>query len=49
MGKKIKRKAQLDTHTREMVIIGVEGILSGLNPKVIQEKLTVFTGHKAEA
>ena len=29
---------------REMVIIGVDGILSGLNPKVIQEKLNVFVG-----
>lgn len=42
MGKKIKRKAILDSLAREMVIIGVEGILSGLNPKVIQEKLSVF-------
>ncbi len=49
IGKKIKRKAQLDSMAREMVIIGVEGILSGLNPKVIQEKLSVFVGHKAEA
>lgn len=42
IGKKIKRKAQLDSIAREMVIIGVEGILSGLNPKVIEEKLKVF-------
>jgi chemotaxis protein MotA len=48
IGKKIKRKAQLDFMAREMVIIGVEGILSGLNPKVIQEKLAVFVGEKAE-
>lgn len=49
MGKKIKRKAQLDSHAREMVIIGVEGILSGLNPKVIQEKLSIFVhGHGKE-
>lgn len=48
MGKKIKRKAQLDFMAREMVIIGVEGILSGLNPKVIQEKLTVFVGKTTE-
>lgn len=43
IGKKIKRKAMLDGHARAMVAIGVEGILSGLNPKVIEEKLAVFT------
>jgi chemotaxis protein MotA len=49
MGKKIKRKAILDGHARLMVVIGVEGILSGLNPKVIEEKLAIFChGHKAE-
>ncbi len=47
MGKKIKRKALLDSMAREMVIIGIEGILSGLNPKVIQERLSVFVGDKA--
>ena len=44
MGKKIKRKAIIDSMAREMVIIGVEGMLSGVNPKVIQEKLSVFVG-----
>lgn len=48
IGKKIKRKAILDSMAREMVIIGVEGILGGLNPKVIQEKLAVFVGGEAE-
>lgn len=49
MGKKIKRKAMLEGHARAMVVIGVEGILSGLNPKVIEEKLAVFChGHKGE-
>lgn len=43
IGKKIKRKATLDGHLREMVLIGVEGILSGLNPKIIQEKLSIFS------
>lgn len=47
IGKKIKRKAQLDAMAREMVIIGVEGILSGLNPKVIQEKLGIFVHQKS--
>jgi chemotaxis protein MotA len=42
IGKKLKRKAILDSHAREMVIIGVDGILSGLNPKVIEEKLAIF-------
>jgi chemotaxis protein MotA len=47
IGKKIKRKAILEGHARMMVVIGVEGILSGLNPKVIEEKLAVFAhGHK---
>ncbi len=48
IGKKIKRKAVLEGHARMMVTIGVEGILSGLNPKVIEEKLAVFAhGHKS--
>lgn len=48
IGKKIKRKAILESHARSMVVIGVEGILSGLNPKVIEEKLAVFChGHKS--
>jgi chemotaxis protein MotA len=49
MGKKIKRKAILEGHSRLMVTIGVEGILSGLNPKVIEEKLSVFCHGKKEA
>jgi chemotaxis protein MotA len=49
IGKKIKRKAILDGHARAMVTIGVDGILSGLNPKVIEEKLAVFChGHVGE-
>ncbi len=49
IGKKIKRKAHIESMAREMVIIGVDGILSGINPKVIQEKLAVFVedgGHQ---
>lgn len=42
IGKKIKRKAELDKHARTMVVIGVEGILAGLNPNIIEEKLAVF-------
>jgi chemotaxis protein MotA len=49
VGKKIKRKAVLEDHARSMVVIGVEGILSGLNPKVIEEKLAVFChGHEGD-
>lgn len=48
IGKKLKRKYVLEGHAREMVIIGVEGILSGLNPKVIEEKLAVFAHSKHE-
>ncbi len=42
IGKKLKRKAAMDAHAREMVIIGVDGILNGLNPKIIEEKLSIF-------
>lgn len=43
IGKKLKRKLILKNYAYEMVVIGIEGILSGLNPKVIEEKLKVFT------
>lgn len=43
MGIKLKRKVDLDSHAREMVIIGVDGILAGLNPNVIKEKLAIFS------
>jgi len=49
MGKKLKRKYILEGHAREVVIIGIEGILSGLNPKVIQEKLSVFAHDTAQS
>lgn len=49
IGKKLKRKAVLDSMAREMVIIGIEGILSGINPKVIQEKLSAFVGGSENA
>jgi chemotaxis protein MotA len=48
MGKKLKRKAVLEGHARSMVIIGIDGILSGMNPKLIEEKLRIFTGHHGE-
>ncbi len=43
IGKKLKRKLILQNYAYEMVIIGVEGILSGLNPKIIEEKLKIYT------
>lgn len=48
MGKKLKRKAQLEGYARKMVIIGIDGILTGMNPNVIKEKLSVFTGGHGE-
>ncbi|MFY7929977.1 MAG: motility protein A [Oligoflexus sp.] len=48
VGKKLKRKAILNHYAFEMVIIGIDGILSGLNPKIIEEKLRVFTGSHGE-
>ena len=45
MAKKLKRKAILRSYLYEMVVIGIDGILSGLNPKIIEEKLKIFTGH----
>lgn len=43
-GKKLKRKMILEGYAREMVIVGVDGILNGLNPKLIDEKLRIFSG-----
>lgn len=48
LGKKIKRKAKMQAETREMVIIGILGILEGLNPRVIEEKLQIYTGEHGE-
>ncbi len=42
IGKKLKRKAIMEKHARDMVVIGVDGILSGLNPKVIEEKISIY-------
>ncbi len=48
MGKKIKRKAKMQAESREMIILGILGILEGLNPRVIEEKLQIFTGDHGE-
>ena len=37
VGKKLKRKLILQNYAYEMVIVGINGILSGLNPKLIEE------------
>jgi chemotaxis protein MotA len=42
IGKRLKRKAGIDHHARMMVMIGIEGILSGHNPKLIEAKLRIF-------
>jgi chemotaxis protein MotA len=47
IGKKLKRKMLHDAAAREMVMIGVDGILSGLNPKLIEEKLSIFCPGRA--
>lgn len=47
IGKKLKRKAHIDKHARDMVISGVDGILAGLNPKVIEEKLSFYCHGRA--
>ena len=48
MGKRIKRKAMLENHLKAMVVIGIDGILSGQNPKIIEERLKVYTSHGGE-
>jgi chemotaxis protein MotA len=48
IAKKLKRKAQLEGYAREIVTIGIDGILTGMNPNVIKEKLGVFTGGHGE-
>lgn len=43
VAKRLKRIASTDSHARDMVVIGIEGILNGLNPKVINNKLEIYT------
>lgn len=44
VAKRLKRLATIDGQARDMVVIGIEGILNGLNPKIIASKLAVYTG-----
>lgn len=48
VGKKLKRKLILQNYAYEMVIVGINGILSGLNPKLIEEKLKVYVNRTGE-
>lgn len=40
---KIKARVQLDTRRRELIVEGIAGIMEGLNPKLLQARLEVFT------
>lgn len=42
MGAKITRKIQLGTHVKEMILTGALGIVSGMNPFIIEEKLKAY-------
>lgn len=49
-GNKIIRKIKVQSQTKEMILTGAIGIVSGMNPFIIEEKLKAFThsekGHK---
>lgn len=47
MGNKITRKIQQQSHIKEMILTGAIGIVSGMNPFIIEEKLRAFS-HKEE-
>lgn len=40
---KIKARARMETHRRELILEGICGIVEGLNPKLIRQKLEAFT------
>jgi chemotaxis protein MotA len=40
---KIKARARMESHRRELILEGVCGIVEGLNPKLIRQKLEAFT------
>jgi chemotaxis protein MotA len=40
---KIKTRARMETHRRELIVEGICGIVEGLNPKLIRQKLEAFT------
>ena len=44
MATKIKARSAAEARRRELILEGVSGIVEGLNPKLIREKLRAFTG-----
>ena len=44
MATKIKARAAVESRWHELILEGVSGIVEGLNPKLIREKLRAFTG-----
>ncbi len=51
MGKRISRKIKAQSHMKEMVLAGAIGIVSGMNPFIIEEKLRSYAhdGKKEKA
>lgn len=49
IGKRISRKVKAQAHMKEMILAGAIGIVSGMNPFIIEEKLRSYThGDKKE-
>jgi chemotaxis protein MotA len=44
MASKIKARQRAESQRQELILEGVSGIVEGLNPKLIREKLRAFTG-----
>ena len=44
MASKIKARRHAESRRQELILEGVSGIVEGLNPKLIREKLRAFTG-----
>lgn len=44
MASKIKARHKAESQRQELILEGVSGIVEGLNPKLIREKLRAFTG-----
>ena len=44
MATKIKARQRAESQRQELILEGVSGIVEGLNPKLIREKLRAFTG-----
>ena len=44
MASKIKARQRAEAQRKELILEGVSGIVEGLNPKLIREKLRAFTG-----